>query len=482
MKKAIIFIMCVILLITLTQSAFAGGNDSTAENPLVFIKGDDQAYIDDIYSAGVYIKNIKDIEYAEIIVHYNPEVLEHIYYPRIVQPIGRAHSGGVLEDKPGELRVIIKKYYDVGYHSENDVYRYLDFDVIGAGSTDFSVEVKEAICSNGMTVDLDVSDFVKKTQINKYGEPYIGLNFNMDAQTNYEGIGKNSIYNEIYEMEINTKNACLFEDVSILIQYDPKVIKFSKKVELKPGYSINFMDEGKLTINYKASENTAFIFNHEEQKLQYIMLGGNTEIYFTMVKNVTSNGKKIRADLNPVQITLEPIEIVSEVSDTVLTISGTSPLIGELDDYFETRRSHFCENPENIEKVTIEEGITGIGTDVFAEYVNLKNISIPHSVRFIEKGAIPENTVIHADSMSPAERYATVYGNPFVLPEGTLIGDTDKDGVLTADDALDVLFMAAQIDDLYKYTADYNGDGIVDAVDALEILKTAAKLNEEPNV
>lgn len=118
-----------------------------------------------------------------------------------------------------------------------------------------------------------------------------------------------------------------------------------------------------------------------------------------------------------------------------------------------------------LEKVTLPSSLTSIQGSAFYACESMKSIEIPESVTYIGESAfvhcakldsikilnaeceifydpttIDSNTVIYGYSGSTAEAYAEEYGRIFVsLDNDGLLGDVDRDGAVSIDDAVDVL-------------------------------------------
>ena len=80
--------------------------------------------------------------------------------------------------------------------------------------------------------------------------------------------------------------------------------------------------------------------------------------------------------------------------------------------------------------------------------------------------------------MTEAENAALEHNYNFESLNNIMIGDIDKNNSIDVIDALEILYMSARLANTYYYTADMTNDGIVNAQDALEVLKIAAKITE----
>ncbi len=474
MKKFIAFLMLLILTFPLTQIVFAESEMAADQKTSIIITVDEAVSIDDSCTLNVYVKNIRNLEYAEILMHYNSDVLEPSNSRSSIEfPIDRSHTCSISYIAPGEIRLTIQKDNNEDF-PEDEPAAQAHLYARKQGETGFSAEIEKAICTDGTDLALDTSRMPAKTQIfkDKAANMYVSYD-----RVNFEGSGNAGAYFRICELQLITTGASAFDQYTLMVDYDPAVIRFSKNAALQPGYSIDAAEEGKLFLNYKKSDNPEFLFCQDALKLPCILLGGSTDVTIRAINCVSlTSGTSLKLNPDSIHIESEPFAISSTITDTVLTVSGTDSVIGHLTEDFGIESGVSCEVPEDITEVRIENGITGIGAGIFTEFSNLNDILIPASVQFIENNAFSADVTIHSEGMSAAENYACMHGNPFVLPKDVLRGDMNKDGEYDAKDALQVLRMVAKLDPMYKYTADITGDGKADASDALLILKHAAKL------
>jgi len=187
-------------------------------------------------------------------------------------------------------------------------------------------------------------------------------------------------------------------------------------------------------------------------------------------------------------------KLMEDGSIEITAYSGSATELNIPDTIDSCKVTRIGENAFNncsLMNVTIPEGVTSIGEDVFRDCSNLTSITIPNSVTSIGSDTFAGCDVIKlygfADSYS--SEYAKEYSIPFVdlncatpPPSISMEGDINADNTINASDALDVLKHSAKLSILVDTKiADVNKDGNVDANDALLILKYAARIiNEFP--
>ncbi len=138
---------------------------------------------------------------------------------------------------------------------------------------------------------------------------------------------------------------------------------------------------------------------------------------------------------------------------------------------------------KNIASVKLTKNVNSIGEYAFYDCNNLNKVEIPATVNYIGEWAFAqsEKATLYVNSGSYAEDYAKTnevkYDYITTENPGTVVGDANGDGEITAYDARVALKLAASgktptAEELL--VMDINSDGSVTAIDARNILKMAA--------
>jgi len=131
-------------------------------------------------------------------------------------------------------------------------------------------------------------------------------------------------------------------------------------------------------------------------------------------------------------------------------------------------------------ELTIPNTITEINDDAFSN-IAITKITIPNTVTQLATNAFRgcNHLVIYCNTNSAAHRFAQTNSIPFVLTDAVtvLLGDANKDGTISAYDAVVQLALIAgtlPADDVGKTASDINGDGTITAYDAVLLLQYVA--------
>lgn len=138
-------------------------------------------------------------------------------------------------------------------------------------------------------------------------------------------------------------------------------------------------------------------------------------------------------------------------------------------------------NGTGAESVVLSDSLLGIPDYAFTNCPDLKYVTIPKSVVFIQPHSFDfENITIRCYYGSNAYDYAKDNGISYELIDGVKLGDVDGDNRVSIDDATCIQRYLAGIIDLdgiYLYAADTNLDGDVDISDATTLQMFLAEYN-----
>lgn len=304
------------------------------------------------------------------------------------------------------------------------------------------------------------------------------------------GYSEKAYVGDVYNIYFDVKPLYPVNDCVIILHYNPNVLKRAEQYDIDDGlcdyyaHTLFYGEESiegqyKFRVYYSGDCNGT----HIHESLLYSASGfkvigkGDPEFRVEIVKDDCKDGANIQVDISGlVTETIEdPSEINVSYNDGVLVYTGYGRVKKTLEEYDIEKVIPTDKN--DIEQIKFDDGITDIYYSAFVKSKNLKDIWIPDSVKYLDvPGYMKDVVVLHANGMTYAEEYASKYDYQFKLNEGFKVGDLDSNGAHNADDALNVLKMAAKIGTLYKWSADIDSNGNVDAKDALEILKIAAKI------
>ena len=332
--------------------------------------------------------------------------------------------------------------------------------------------------------------------------PVISFEEQTPSKTLYE--------NEPYQLEINIENMKFVEDVDVILHYNTDVLLFAPQIRTESPdirqYQCTALPgekDGEIRISiihaYENVYDNSYI-TFVDRLLFSPIAAGDTGFYAEIVTDDCNTGS-IQVDMSGLskEVVSDTSQIDMEYAENRLKISGNGRIARYISKY--DTQNVLPEDMNEVKSLVIEEGIT----EVFAEYnelrvrsedeggyaslretdtglftETLKDIWLPDSLENLVfsrySGIGSYNYTIHANAMTYAEKLASQTQWKFEFVNDFKRGDIDKNDVYEADDALCILKMAAQLEDLYKWSADIDENGTVDANDALKVLKIAAKL------
>ena len=137
-------------------------------------------------------------------------------------------------------------------------------------------------------------------------------------------------------------------------------------------------------------------------------------------------------------------------------------------------------NCSSLEKIELSANLKSIQSNAFAGCTSLKYLVLFDTVTYIAPNAFDGDTNltlgVYYDSY--AYHYARDNSVPYKLLDGVKLGDVDKDGEITINDATFIQRYLAELENLkgiYLYAADANKDGEVDISDATTIQLSVAE-------
>ncbi len=136
-------------------------------------------------------------------------------------------------------------------------------------------------------------------------------------------------------------------------------------------------------------------------------------------------------------------------------------------------------NGTGADSVELSDSLFAIPNNAFTNCPDLKYVTIPRSVAFIQPYAFDfENITIRCYYDSYAYTYAKEKNIPYELIDNVLLGDVNGDDAISIGDATVVQRHIADLESpegIYLYAADINQDGNVDISDAAAIQMFLAK-------
>ena len=137
-----------------------------------------------------------------------------------------------------------------------------------------------------------------------------------------------------------------------------------------------------------------------------------------------------------------------------------------------------------IAEAVLPETCTEIKHDAFSQCPNLEKLVIPSSVTTIDDNAFTrsDNLVIYCYTNSAAHQFAAEKSIPYVLLDGSPLGDATGDGVVSIADVTEIQRHTAEfitLEGVAFSAADVNRDGVVNISDATEIQRYLAEYDVE---
>ena len=127
-------------------------------------------------------------------------------------------------------------------------------------------------------------------------------------------------------------------------------------------------------------------------------------------------------------------------------------------------------NGTGAESVVFSDSLIAIPNYAFTNCINLKYVTIPKSVIFIQPYAFDyENITIRCYFDSYAHLFATENEISYELLDDVKLGDVNSDGYVNINDVTAIQRELAELEDLnevQELAADVNGDGVLDISDA----------------
>ena len=164
-------------------------------------------------------KNCGELESFELIVHYNPAVLEYSSVYPFLQIAVKLNSIDCTLIQPGQMRVIGTNDSDwlQNYKDLHMSFEPFCFKVIGEGDTDISVELVSFRTADGevenVVLDADIQNFTVEEA------PQLKVSTRKVLGDDWE---------EHYCFSLGVKNCMEFESLELLITYNPDVLEYSK--------------------------------------------------------------------------------------------------------------------------------------------------------------------------------------------------------------------------------------------------------------
>jgi len=181
-----------------------------------------------------------------------------------------------------------------------------------------------------------------------------------------------------------------------------------------------------------------------------------------------------RVKLSAYMTTIENMTFSCCVSLTEVTIPESVTAIG----------NYAFQNCIALESITLSQGLTVINVGIFDGCTSLTQITIlnPECIIADDSTTLSEQADIYGMVVSTANTYAIKYAHKFTALDW-MRGDYDGDGILTVQDAYQILVVFASdsagvpqtLTDTEIYAADYNDDGCINTQDAYAVMVAFAQ-------
>lgn len=160
----------------------------------------------------------------------------------------------------------------------------------------------------------------------------------------------------------------------------------------------------------------------------------------------------------------------------MLVISGE----GEMYDYADGEAPWY-EHVLQIRSVELKEGVTGVGSNAFCNFVSLEDVTIPYSIKKIGVNAFAYCNGLMNVYFAGSERH----WNSLNILEGNdcltalvpiyLYADVNGDGMVDARDVIRLMLcVLGAAEPCGPAAGDYNNDNIVDILDVIRVLRWMA--------
>lgn len=157
----------------------------------------------------------------------------------------------------------------------------------------------------------------------------------------------------------------------------------------------------------------------------------------------------------------------------------------EIDGYSVTEIGNYAfQNCIALESITLSQGLTVINVGIFDGCTSLTQITIlnPECIIADDSTTLSEQADIYGMVVSTANTYAIKYAHKFTALDW-MRGDYDGDGILTVQDAYQILVVFASdsagvpqtLTDTEIYAADYNDDVCINTQDAYAVMVAFAQ-------
>lgn len=456
--------------------------------PIMSLTGyKETAYVYDTYSLYFDAYNLTGLDEAEIILHYNPEVLRINTDEMILISEEREYFGYYKLIEEGKLK-LIAGYDEQWAHWDADsiIGFNVVFDVIAEGDTNFDVElVKEEYLDETGSLEVITTGLIERTE-----------------------------YSEEVQKPVDYEYEVLEDGTASITKYNGWDKEESIVIpDTLDGYTVTsigrFAFENNQDIKYVEIPDTVNIIQYEAfsdcRSLENILIPeGVNEIEASAFQNCIS----LKEIILPESLTklwhmafyncekLEKIELPEELehlggnafNKTKYYLNESNWDNGAL--YVDNYLIYLKEDVSGC--YSVKEGTTHIASNAMISNIKLIHIELPDTIKKIDNFVLMDGNKYIYYSGTEEERNQIRIGinndgisNSIWHYEQNIsefvYGDVDDNGVIDAEDALLVLKYACKmitLDEIQKFAADTTYNSRLNAEDALEILKYSAGLIE----